>query len=90
MSDGWRWTYDPDHRHVAGGVPATVATEVERLAGQLVDLAELGVDLSDVGDGPRRGGLRRMDVSGGNFWFLAAPRLRLIVITRIIPPFDSL
>ncbi|MER7787510.1 hypothetical protein [Streptomyces sp. NPDC097640] len=65
MSTGWRWEYDPDHAHVAGGIPAHVVTEVERLAGQLTDLAGMGVDVSDFGNGPRPGGLRRMDAAGG-------------------------
>ncbi|MGA6154393.1 hypothetical protein ACPEIC_13735 [Stenotrophomonas sp. NPDC087984] len=56
MSVGWRCEYDPDHAHVAGGIPAHVVTEVERLAGQLVDLAGMGVDVSDYGNGPRAGG----------------------------------
>ncbi|WP_432253055.1 hypothetical protein [Streptomyces sp. HNM1019] len=56
MSVGWRWECDPDHAHVAGGIPAHVVTEVERLAGQLVDLADMGVDVSDYGNGPRAGG----------------------------------
>ncbi|WP_308124468.1 hypothetical protein [Streptomyces sp. NEAU-YJ-81] len=56
MSVGWRWEYDPDHAHVAGGIPAHVVTEVERLAGHLVDLAGMGVDVSDYGNGPRAGG----------------------------------
>ncbi|MGI5164337.1 hypothetical protein ACQEU3_08290 [Spirillospora sp. CA-253888] len=90
MSDGWSWEYDPDHDHVAGGVPAPVVKEVERLAGQLVELAGMGVDVSELGQGPRPGGLRHMDAAGGWFYFLAAPRSRLIVIVRIVPPFDGL
>ncbi|WP_328397521.1 hypothetical protein OHS70_14630 [Streptomyces sp. NBC_00390] len=53
MSDPWRWEYDPDHAHVAGGVPSAVVSEVERLAGQLVELAEMGVDVTELGEGPR-------------------------------------
>ncbi|MFD0372823.1 hypothetical protein [Streptomyces sp. NPDC127114] len=90
MSEDWRWEYDPDSEHVAGGIPAGVVAEVERLTAQLVELARMGVDVGDQGDGPRPGGLRRMDAAGGWFYFLAAPRARLIVIVRIIPPFDSL
>ncbi|MFD5765503.1 hypothetical protein ACFWIN_06735 [Streptomyces sp. NPDC127049] len=90
MSDRWRWEYDPDGAHVAGGVPVAVVAEVERLTSQLVDLAEMGVDVGELGEGPRPGGLRRMDAAGGWFYFLAAPRARLIVVVRIIPPFDSL
>ncbi|MEV6326478.1 hypothetical protein [Streptomyces sp. NPDC051909] len=90
MSEGWRWEYDPDSAHVAGGIPEAVVAEVERLTAQLVELAEMGVDVGDLGEGPRPGGLRRMDAAGGWFYFLAAPRARLIVVVRIIPPFDSL
>ncbi|GAA2657839.1 hypothetical protein GCM10010400_14460 [Streptomyces aculeolatus] len=51
MSLDWRWEYDPDHEHVAGGIPAPMVAEVERLAGQLVDLAGTGVDVTDFGNG---------------------------------------
>lgn len=73
-----------------GGIPAHVVTEVERLAGQLVELASMGVDVSDYGNGPRAGGIRRMDAAGGYFFFLVAPRDQLIVIVRIMPPFQDL
>jgi hypothetical protein len=90
VSVGWRWEYDPDHAHVAGGIPAHVVTEVERLAGQLADLAGMGVDVSGFGNGPRPGGLRRMDAAGGWFFFLVAPQDQLIVVVRIMPPFQHL
>ncbi|MFD5497725.1 hypothetical protein ACFWH4_33740 [Streptomyces sp. NPDC127091] len=64
--------------------------EVERLTDQLVDLAGMGIDLSDIGNGPRPGGLRRMDAAGGWFYFLVAPRDPLIIVVRIVPPFDAL
>ncbi|ARZ68199.1 MULTISPECIES: hypothetical protein [Streptomyces] len=67
-----------------------MVAEVERLAGQLVELAGTGVDVSDVGNGPRPGGLRRMDAIGGWFYFLVTPRDALIIIVRIVPPFDVL
>ncbi|MFD4582630.1 hypothetical protein [Streptomyces sp. NPDC058434] len=67
-----------------------MVTEVERLAGQLIELADTGIDVSDLGNGPRPGGLRRMDAAGGWFYFLVAPRDPLIVIVRIIPPFEAL
>jgi len=54
VSADWRWEYDPDHEHVASGVPGHVVTEVERLAGQLVDLARTGIDVSDFGNGSDR------------------------------------
>ncbi|MGK5733463.1 hypothetical protein [Streptomyces sp. URMC 124] len=90
MSIDWHWEYDPDHAHVAGGIPAHVVTEVERLAEQLTDLAATGVDAGDLGNGPRPGGLRRMNAADGWFYFLAAPKDRLIVIVRIVPPFQDL
>ena len=70
MTTDWRWEYDPDHAHVTRGIPAHVVSEVERLAGQLVDLAATGVDVTDLGHGPRRGGLRRMDAAavGSSSW----------------------
>ncbi len=89
MSD-WSWAYDPDEEHVAGGVPAAFVAEVERLAEDLVVLARTGADLDHVGEGPRPGGMRQLEVLGGFFFFLAFRRGRLIVITRIVPPFDSL
>ncbi|MGW4675149.1 hypothetical protein [Streptomyces sp. NPDC004324] len=64
--------------------------EVERLADQLVELARTGIDVNDLGNGPRPGGLRRMDAAGGWFSFLVAPRVPLIIIVRIVPPFDAL
>ncbi|MFE7781590.1 hypothetical protein [Streptomyces nigrescens] len=63
---------------------------MERLVGQLVDLASTGIDVSDFGNGPRPGGLRRMDAAGGWFYFLVAPRAPLIIVVRIMPPFDVL
>lgn len=44
MSDTWHWEYDPDHAPVAGGLPDAVVHEVGRLVGQLVDLADMGID----------------------------------------------
>ncbi|WP_336558907.1 hypothetical protein [Streptomyces brasiliscabiei] len=63
---------------------------MERLADQLVDLAGVGIDVSDLGNGPRTGGLRRMDSADGWFYFLVAPRDPLIIIVRIVPPFEAL
>jgi hypothetical protein len=48
VSTDWCWEYDPDHDHVAGGIPDHVVAEVERLAGQLVELAGMGIDVSDL------------------------------------------
>ncbi|MFD5734773.1 hypothetical protein ACFWIY_18370 [Streptomyces sioyaensis] len=50
---------------------------MERLAGQLVDLARTGIDVSDFDNGPRPRGLRRMDAAGGWFYILVAPRAPL-------------
>ncbi|MFC8871520.1 hypothetical protein ACFUAC_28405 [Streptomyces sp. NPDC057148] len=63
---------------------------MERLAGQLIGLAGTGVDISELGNGPRPGGLRRMDAAGGWFYFLVAPREPLVIIVRIVPPLDAL
>ncbi|MDT0446956.1 hypothetical protein [Streptomyces johnsoniae] len=90
MTDAWRWEYDPDSAHVVDGIPARIVTEVERLVAQLVELADTGVDITDPGNGPRTGGLRRMDAAGGWFYFLASPREHLIVVVRIVPPFEHL
>ncbi|MFD0382700.1 hypothetical protein ACFQ2B_10940 [Streptomyces stramineus] len=67
-----------------------MVAEVERLAGQLVELAATGVDIADFGSGPRPGGLRRMNAAEGWFYFLVAPRRSLIVVVRIVPPFHAL
>jgi hypothetical protein len=52
------------------------------------------VDVTDIGEGPRRGvpgGVRRIPLlADGWFYALPVPRLRLIAITRVIPPFDCL
>lgn len=92
--DEWRWEYDPDAEHVVVGLPAQVVAEVERLAGEMVALAEVGVDVTDLGVGPQQGvpgGVRRIPLlSDGWFYALPLPRLRLIAITRVIPPFAHL
>lgn len=31
-----------------------------------------------------------MDAAGGWFYFLVAPRIQLIIVVRIVPPFDAL
>ncbi|NSC23585.1 hypothetical protein FM076_21490 [Streptomyces albus subsp. chlorinus] len=54
MSTDWRWEYDPDHAYVAGGIPAHVVTEVERLAGELADLATVARRTGDLAAHPRR------------------------------------
>ncbi|MHA5054294.1 hypothetical protein [Streptomyces sp. SD15] len=64
MSADWHWEYDPDHDHVAGGIPAHVITEVERLACQLVDLASTGIDVSELGNGPRHSTIGRAPSAG--------------------------
>ncbi|MEU5030505.1 hypothetical protein [Streptomyces milbemycinicus] len=91
---GWRWEYEPDYEYVAKGLPKRVVVEVERLAGQLVDLAEMGIDVTAVGDGPRpgvAGGVRRLSVLEDGFMLvLPLPRLRLVAVTYICPPFADL
>ncbi len=61
---------------------------------EMVALAEVGVDVTDLGQGPRRGvpgGVRRIPLLvDGWFYTLPLPRLRLIAITRVIPPFSDL
>ncbi|MCJ1678485.1 MULTISPECIES: hypothetical protein [unclassified Streptomyces] len=96
MSDEelWRWEYDPDAEHVISGLPQHVIHEVERLSGELVALAEVGVDISDIGAGPSHGGpggLRRIPLlTDGWFYALPVPRMKLIAIIRVIPPFADL
>ncbi|MET8182307.1 hypothetical protein [Streptomyces sp. NPDC005336] len=64
--------------------------EVECLVGQLVEPADTGVDITDLGNGPRPGGLRSMDAAGGWFLFLPNPRDQLIIVVRIMPPYEEL
>ncbi|MBL1121063.1 hypothetical protein JK364_53920 [Streptomyces sp. 110] len=91
---GWRWEYEPGFEHVAKGLPERVVAEVERLAGQLIDLAEMGIDVTDIGEGPRpgaAGGVRRLPLLEDGFMLaLPLPRLQLIAITYICPPFADL
>ena len=91
---GWRWEYDPDAGHVVKGLPSHVVAEVERLATELIALAEVGVEVNDIGEGARRGvpgGLPRIPLlSDGWFYALPLPRLRLIAIVRVIPPYTDL
>ncbi|MFJ6784774.1 hypothetical protein [Streptomyces yangpuensis] len=90
----WRWEYDPDAEHVVKGLPHHVIAEVERLAHELVALAEVGVDVTDIGDGARKGvpgGLRRIPLlTDGWFYALPLPRLHLIALVRVIPPYADL
>jgi hypothetical protein len=85
--DEWCWEYDPDAQHVVAGMPPHVVAEVERLAGEMVALAEVGVDVTDLGEGPQRGvpgGVRRIPLlTDGWFYALPLPRLRLIAIPRV-------
>ncbi|MFF4220840.1 hypothetical protein [Streptomyces nondiastaticus] len=82
MND-WTWERNPDRYHVAGGLPAGVVAEVERLA---VELAALGRDAVKVGrPEDKEGGLREFDILGGRgfFSFLAVPRHQAIYICSI-------
>lgn len=92
--DVWRWEWEPDFDHVAKGLPEHVIVEVERIAGQLVDLAVMGIDVTDIGKGPRPGvpgGVRRLPVLTDGFMLaLPAPRLKLIAVTYVCPPFADL
>lgn len=97
MSDEerWRWAYEPDADHVVAGLPEHVIERVERIAGDLVDLAEAGIDVTDIGDGPTPGapgGVREVPLHGtdGYLYMLPLPRLRLIAMTKVIPPFADL
>ncbi|GAA2100551.1 hypothetical protein GCM10009801_73160 [Streptomyces albiaxialis] len=90
----WFWEYDPDRRHVAEGLPAHVVAEVEQIARQLVELAEVGVDVTDLGRGPDHGGsggLRRFDLPGGGWMLvLPLPRFERIEVVKVIPPLHHL
>ncbi|WP_331741750.1 hypothetical protein [Streptomyces sp. NBC_01006] len=90
----WRWEYDPDAEHVVQGLPGHVVAEVERLADELVALADVGIDVTDIGEGARRGvagGLRRIPLlADGWFYALPLPRLQLIAVIRVIPPYTDL
>jgi hypothetical protein len=90
----WHWEYDPDAEHVVKGLPSHVVAEVERLSDELVALADVGVDVTDLGDGPRRGvpgGVRRIPLlADGWFYVLPLARMKLIAVVRVIPPYTDL
>ncbi|WP_308103136.1 hypothetical protein [Streptomyces sichuanensis] len=79
--------------HVVTGLSDRFVTEVERLASELVTLAEVGVDVTDIGEGSHRGvpgGLRRVPLlADGWFYVLPLSRCRLIAVTRVVPPFTD-
>ncbi|MFI6006712.1 hypothetical protein ACIA98_41315 [Streptomyces sp. NPDC051366] len=84
----------PERDEVIKGLPAHVTAGVERLADELVALADVGVDVTDIGEGPRKGipvGLRRIPLlEDGWFYALPLPRMHLIAIVRVIPPYTGL
>jgi hypothetical protein len=86
--------YQPRWEQVAKGLPPRVIEEVERLAGQLVDLAQMGIDVTEIGAGPHPGvpgGVRRLPALEDGFMLvLPLPRLRLIALTYLCPPFADL
>ncbi|MCF3103438.1 hypothetical protein IPZ58_17890 [Streptomyces roseoverticillatus] len=95
MSDQeWRWVYDPDRAHVVTGLPQAVVALAEKAAQDLVELAALGVDVTGIGKGPRHGGaggMRELRLPpNGWMYVMALPRRKLIVVTRIVPPFEHL
>ncbi|MCM2426913.1 hypothetical protein LNW73_13750 [Streptomyces sp. RKAG337] len=93
MSDGWRWECVPDGQ-LRQGVPAHVVAEAEQIAVELVALADLAIDITDLGTGPRPGqpgGVRRFDLpSGGWVDVLPVPRACLVAVVLIMPPMQHL
>ncbi|MDJ1135417.1 hypothetical protein [Streptomyces iconiensis] len=91
---GWDWEYTPDRAQVTDGLPEHIVAAAERTAEDLKGLAEVGVDITDIGHGPDHGGpggVRRIDLpTGGWVLVLPLPRLGLIEITRIVPPVEHL
>lgn len=67
---------------------------VEKASGDLAELGKLGIDVTDIGEGPshgRPGGMRRLPLSpNGWVYVLPLPRRRLVVVVRVIPPFEFL
>ncbi|MGH3240851.1 MAG: hypothetical protein ACRDNL_10740 [Spirillospora sp.] len=96
MTGRWSWEYNPDFAQVAGGLPPDVVKEVERLADQLVELGDMGVDLTDLNESRSRRGLCQMKFTSGGyaspgwFHFLPAEGIQLIAIVKIVPPFEAL
>ncbi|MFD0271805.1 hypothetical protein ACFVGY_35330 [Streptomyces sp. NPDC127106] len=79
---GWRWEHDPNADEVIKGLPAHVTAEVERLADELVALADVDVDVTDLGEGGRKGvpaSLRRIPLLDDGW-----------SIVRGIPPYTDL
>ncbi|WKK21233.1 hypothetical protein QZH56_20430 [Streptomyces olivoreticuli] len=95
MSDEqWQWEYDPNRECVTTGLPEIVIAEVEKIAEDLVTLGGLGFDITDIGEGRHHGvpgGVRRLPLTDhGWVHVLPAPRLRLVAVIHITPPFKYL
>jgi hypothetical protein len=83
----WAWEY-AFHAEDEIGYPKSVRDEVKAVADQIVELANLGVDPSELGD-PTPGTARRHTLpSGGWFETQALPRLRprLLAVVLVVPP----
>ncbi|MEV5376969.1 hypothetical protein B7P34_29445 [Streptosporangium nondiastaticum] len=90
----WVWEYDPDRENVVGGLPGAVVAQVEKIADDLVSLCNMGIDVTELGEGGPRGrpgGVRRMQLSpDGWVQVLPAPRLRMLAVVQVTPPFQHL
>ncbi|MFE4410580.1 hypothetical protein ACIQFZ_06210 [Streptomyces sp. NPDC093064] len=78
----WRWEYDPDEAHVAGGAPPAFVAEVEKKADDLVDAAAAFYldGTAYQGLGPR-GDIAH--VPGGFFLYLIVPRHECLYVHQV-------
>ncbi|MET8506526.1 hypothetical protein ACF09L_06830 [Streptomyces sp. NPDC014779] len=87
MTDEWTWDYAFQAEDQAS-YPEVVRDEVKAMADQIADLANLGIDPSELGE-PTPGTARRHTLPcGGWFETQALPRLRprLIAVVLVVPP----
>ncbi|MFD4144396.1 hypothetical protein [Streptomyces sp. NPDC058572] len=85
--DRWVWEY-AFHAEDEAGYPKQVRDEVKAIADQIVDLAALGIDPTELGE-PTTGTARRHTLPSGG-WFetqsLPRTRPRLIAVVLVVPP----
>lgn len=88
--EGWRWEYEPDYDSVAHGAPKSFIAQVEHLCTQLVELADTNVDITELGEGPTPTGLLSIDVAGGWFLYMVVSHLQVVLVVKVMPPFEDL
>ncbi|MGW0705238.1 hypothetical protein ACWD4G_04570 [Streptomyces sp. NPDC002643] len=78
----WRWEYDPDEEHVAGGAPPAFLAEVEKKADELVRAAAaFYLDGTSYQEAGPKGNVTH--VPGGFFLYLIVPRHECLYIHQV-------